>query len=353
VRFIAVGISHKTCPIALREKFYLNPGERELFLSGLRQEGGVREALVISTCNRTEVYALTTEPDPQVLIGHLCALKNITLKRPLKKSFYVYADEKALRHLFSVACGLDSLIIGEKEILGQVKAAVALARKQSMMGRFMNILTNVILRTAKKVRHETSISTGGASVSWAAVRKAEEFLGGLRDKSVMILGAGKMSHLAAGDFRRKGVAELYVVNRTRENGEELARQFQAQAVDFFDIKDVLPRVDVCICSASAPHYLIEPALVEETMARKRTPLLMIDISMPRNIHPGVADIEGVNLISLDELDKVIEFNNQQRQSAVVHVKEIIEQGTKVFYRKINAAASLEHRGSAAIQFALT
>ena len=340
MRFIAVGISHKTCPIALREKFYLDPGERELFLSELRQEERVAEALVMSTCNRTEVYALVSGLDPLCLIRRLCLLKNITLNKQLEKSFYVYTDEKALRHLFSVACGLDSLIIGEKEILGQVKAAIALARKKGMTGRFMNILTNLALCTAKKVRHETKISVGGGSVSWAAVRRAEEFLGGLRGKSVMILGAGKMSHLAAGDFRRKGVAELFVVNRTREKGEDLARQFDAQAVSFLDIKEVLRKVDVCICSASAPHYLIELALVEKVMAQRRTPLLMIDISMPRNIHPAIAGLEGVTLIGLDELDKTVLANIGQRLEAVYDAQKIITQKLEDFTRKLNRSSAL-------------
>jgi len=344
VEFIATGISHKTSSIDLREQYFLSPHERELLLTELKCEPAVVEALVISTCNRTEIYALMSVADEELLRYRLCSVKRITSTKNIHRHFYSYRGVQAVEHLFQVSTGLDSLVLGEKQILGQLKASVELAREKQMLGRYFNILTNIVLRAGKKARSETAIDRGGSSISWAAVEMAKRHVKTLQDKSVLIVGAGKMSHLAASDLYRKGVSKLYVMNRTKDKGDDLASQFQAESVGFWEIKNILQHVDVCICSASAPHYLIEKDLIQEIMTQRQKELVFVDISMPRNIHPGVAHIDNVTLISLDELDKVIEGNIQQRQGAVDLVKKIIEQKVQEFYRKIDKATTLLEYG---------
>src|SRR3989338_3182138 len=187
-----VCISHKKCPVETREKFFLRTVERELLLSHLKNESSVVEGLILSTCNRTEIYAHLLDDDPALLVKSLFKIKGLHFSDDLMKYFYVKKDKDAVRHLFSVSAGLDSLILGEKQILGQVKVAVELSRQEGMLGKQFNILTNLAIRLGKKARTETEIDAGGSSVSWAAMKMAEEVLGQLNDKAVFMLGAGKM-----------------------------------------------------------------------------------------------------------------------------------------------------------------
>lgn len=335
--FLAVGVSHKTSDITIREMFCLNATDKEILFHRLRTEAGVYEALVISTCNRTEIYAVMREPEAKALVKVLCGVKNVAFSEKIACHFYQYHQETAVRHLLSVAAGLDSLVLGEKQILGQVRTAIEASREADMLGRFLNILSNMALRTGKKARTETSIGAGGSSVSWAAVRKAELFFGSLTGRSVLIIGAGKMSELAADDLKRRGTEKIYIMNRTCEKGQQLAEKFDGKALNFWEIKDALIEVDVCICSAGAPHYLVETDLVREVCAARSRHLLMVDISMPRNINPDVASLEGVTLVGLDDLQQVIDQSAQERLKAVYQVESIITRKTEEFYAKISAA----------------
>lgn len=333
---IAVGISHKTSPLETREKFYLDPTERELLLSELKNEPAVVEAIVLSTCNRTEIYAHVLCDEPGVLLETLFKVKNKPYQPELEKHFYSYCDQEAIRHLMEVSTGLDSLIIGEKQILGQIKDSIELSRKKGMMGKCFNILTNVAIRAGKKARTETQIDCGGSSVSWAAVEMAQKILGSLQDKSVLIIGAGKMSSLAASHLKKKGVSQIYVINRTCEKAMELAQQFGGQAASFLDIKNILEKIDVCICSAGAPHYLIEEDIIEDIMPKRiGKKLVLIDISVPRNINPAVAPLKDVFLMTVDDLKNVVDGNLNKRQMAIKAVEMIIAGKVKDFYEKLS------------------
>ncbi|MCA9409148.1 MAG: glutamyl-tRNA reductase, partial [Candidatus Omnitrophica bacterium] len=279
-----LGLSHKTADMEFREKFYLSDIERELLLAELKLESEITECFVISTCNRTEIYAMMKSANATLLLNKLCRIKKIKINLLTKNNFYVYFGEKAVRHLFSLSAGLESLVIGEKEILGQLKASFNLAREKNNLGRNFNILTNIVLQTGKKVRNETHIGSGGLSVSWAAVEMASGLLESLAGKSVLIIGAGKMSHLAASDFKRKKVKDLFIMNRTLEKGAVLASKIGGKAVVFSDLFKIIKKIDVCICSASAPHYLVEKELILKVMQTRQKKLILIDISMPRNIH---------------------------------------------------------------------
>jgi glutamyl-tRNA reductase len=335
MKILAIGINQKTAPIELREKFYLAPLEKELLLSEFKSDPSVMAAIILSTCNRCEIYATVVEDcDPLEIIKRLFRIKHQVMTDELYKIFYILEGPQAVEHFLKVACGLNSLILGEKQILGQVKDAVNLSREHGMMDRNLNILTNFVIETGKKARQDTQIDFGGVSVSAAAVTMAQNLLGSLEGKSVLVIGSGKMGCLALNYLRQKKTELVYLMNRTSEKAEVVAQEFQAQSVDFWDMKEVLAKVDVCICSSAAPHYLITKDLVETVIKMRSNPLICIDISMPRNIDPQVADVDRVQLISLDDLDRVIEGNLQKRQGAVRAVEDLISRKLEEFYKAI-------------------
>lgn len=345
MHILAVGINHKTSPLDIREKFHLSCAEREWLLSDLKSDPAVIEAFVLSTCNRTEIYAGLLEGNPGMLLKALSKVKKISLTEDLRRHFYCHEGEEAVRHLLSVSAGLDSLILGEKQILGQLKDAVELSRSKGMMGKQFNILSNIAIRTGKKARHETPIDCGGSSVSWAAVSMAQKLLGSLEDKSILIIGTGKMGELAANHLKQKGARRIFIMNRTYDKAVELTRRLGGVPVSFWDMKSLLERVDVCVCSAGSPHYIVTKDLTEEALKQhpeKR--LICIDISVPRNIEPGVAAVDGVTLVTIDDLDKVVEDNAQKRLGAVVQVEQIVAQKTREFYGKLQKASAAEEAG---------
>ena len=339
-----IGINHKTAPIEVREKFFLNPLQQDLFLSELKSHPLIAEALVLSTCNRTEVYVYGL-PMPRHMDFFLSLISNIKKSEFLpdvQRHFYSYQNAEAVRHFLQVTAGLDSLILGEKQIIGQVRNAVERARQKGMFGRYFNILSNLALRTAKKAQNETEISYGGSSVSWAAMALAENRLTTLEGKSILIIGAGKMGELALEQIRSKGVRQIYLMNRTETTAQDLARTYSGIAASFCDIKEILSEVDVCVCSAGAPHYILDKITVEKTMAlRNHRELILIDISMPRNIDPAAAQVEGISLFHIDDLEQVFGETMRKRQSAVRLVEDIIEGKMTAFYKKISFSESPE------------
>jgi len=347
MKIITIGLNHKTAPIAIREKLYLSPTEREYLLSELKCLPSVAEAMVISTCNRTEIYAHMLDDQPEILIEHMFRIKKMGSGHDARKHFYIYKEEKAVEHFFEVACGLNSLVLGEKQILGQVKEAVALSREKGMLSKTFNILSHVAIRAGKKAQHETEIGNGGSSVSWAAIAMAQKVLGTLEGKTFLIIGAGKMGKLATCYLHKKGWGKVYLMNRTEEKAASLAGQLGAEAVPFWRIKEILSLVDVCICASGAPHYLIDKDLVAEA-ARKREGRLIVfmDMSIPRNINPAVATVDHVKLFTIDDLEVVVKGSSERRQAAVREVQDIIVHKTKEFYGKLSACAA---HGNSAVE----
>ena len=332
----AVGISHKTASINIRERFYLDETRRRLLLSELKSDPAVMEAVVLSTCNRTEIYAHTIiRAADEFLLRGLFRAKAVPISSDLTRYFYSSRGSEAVRHLLRVATGLESLVLGEKQILGQLKAAVDLSREEGMLARTFNVLSAVAIRAGKKAQHETAIGSGGVSVSWAAVNAAEKICGTLKGRSVLIIGAGKMANLAAHQLKNKGTAHIYVINRSCTKAESLADKFGGTVVSFWDIQEVLKDVDVCICSSGAPHYLVEKDVVHKTMAsRPERPLVCVDISIPRNIEPSVGQVAGVSLITVDDLGDIVAETVQRRAGAFSEVDGIIHQKVDEFYGKI-------------------
>lgn len=339
-----IGLNHKTAPIEIRERFYLNENKRDLFLSELKSRPEVIEAFVLSTCNRTEIYLHTIDSDNNLIdyLQLLAQIKGIKLSEDSEIYFYQYAGQKVLHHLFSVSAGLDSLVLGEKQIIGQIRMAFDRAKDRGILGRNFNILANTAIRVGKKARNETDIGIGGSSVSWAAIRKAQKEFGNLQNKKVLIIGAGKMSKLTVGQIQSKGFKKLYVMNRTPEHAQRLAKQFGGEYVSFCDMKEVLADVDLCICSSSAPHYILDKRTVEKAInLSNHNEKLFIDISMPRNIDPKIKDIAGVNLYHIDELNIVVAQNMRLRENAIEDVKIIIEDKIQSYYQKIEKINYLE------------
>jgi glutamyl-tRNA reductase len=337
MNLILIGINHKTAPIEIREKFFLTPIEQELFLSELKSRPEVAEAFILSTCNRTEAYVhwIGDDNNFRFLIKLILQIKKLPLSPGYDKHFYIYRKEAAVEHFLRVATGLDSLVLGEKQILGQVKESIRRARDMATLAKTFNLLSNVAIRTGKKAQTETAISSGGSSVSWAAITMVERMLGTLRGKSVLIIGAGKMSELALKQIRERGVDPIYLMNRTVANALPLVSKYCGAAVPFSEIKDILGKVDVGVCSAGAPHYILEKETVAAVMqARQGRPLVLVDISMPRNIDPRVMEIEDVTLLHIDDLEKVVDENMRRRRVAAAEVETIVAAKLKEFYAKL-------------------
>jgi len=274
--------------------------------------------MLLSTCNRTEVYLAGVQGDP------LAAFEG-GWGQALAPYLYCHTGEEAARHLYHVAAGLDSLVIGETQIQGQVKRAWQDAHARGFTGALMNKAAQGALRTGKRVRTETGVADKVLSVSSAAVELAQNVFGSLEGRTAMIIGAGETAELTLTHLRAAGVERVIVVNRTVERAQALADRIGGQACPVDLVSEVLPETDVVIASAAAPHYVLWPDLVQDALTRRPHPLFLIDISLPRIIDPGVAHVEGAYLYNLDDLTRIVERNLQQRHSFVPRAQQIVEE----------------------------
>lgn len=345
MNIIVLGMNHKNAPLEIREQFSLSEPQQELLLSELKNNPSILEAFVFSTCNRVEVYAHLLEPATTSLaiLKVIFGIKKIDYTVKMADYFYHHQGKGAIEHLFRVSAGLDSMVLGEKQILGQVKVAFERAKARGMFAKFFHSLSSAAIRVGKKARNETDLGVGGSSVSWAAIAKAEKELGPLQDKAILIIGAGEMSDLAVGHIHNKGFKELYLMNRTLVNAENLAEKYNGKVVSFCDIKEILAEVDVCICSVGAPHYILDHDVVAKIMpVRHHKDLVLIDISVPRNIEPRIAHLNGVRLFYLDDLQEVVDANMELRRKAIGQVEEIIHGKVAEFLDKTIKATGSDH-----------
>jgi len=334
--FIA-GLSHKTAPIEVREKFYLNPLQQDLLLSELKNHPLISEAFILSTCNRIEIYIKRIDPaiNSSFVISLIGKIKKINFDPDVLSYIYTYEGHQALEHLLRVSCGLESLVLGEKQILGQVKHAVERARELGTLSSYFNILTNLAVRTGKKAQNETAISHGGSSISWAAIEMAQKTSPNLQDKSVLVIGAGKMGQIALNHLHDLGVKKIFLMNRTGGKAEHLAARYNGIPASFWNIKDILSEVDICFCAVGAPHYILDKEKIVNIMEiRQGRKLVLIDISMPRSIEPEVKVLPGVHLSAIDDLHEVVDNSMKKRQSALQEVETIIRQKIVEFNDKI-------------------
>lgn len=325
---LALGLNHTSAPLQLRER--LNFGEDQIRASLARltcgkASGPLSETIVLSTCNRIEIYAASNSLSFKELDDFLSDTHGVPLNE-FDQHLYRFKDMDAVRHLFEVAAGLDSLVIGEPQILGQVTKALELARGQSTAGPLLNRLFQAAIHTGKRARTETAISRNPASVSSLAASMAERVVHPVSEAQVVILGAGEMAELAVEALRKRGATRILVVNRTLERAQSLVQRWNAQAMTFENINRALASADILISSTGAPHTLISHEMVRDAVrTRPERPLMLIDIAVPRDIDPDVTDIPHVRLYDMDSLSDHLEHSLAERLSEVPQVRSILEE----------------------------
>ena len=331
---VLVGLNHRTAPVEVRERVAFGNGRLETALRDLVALPGVLEAAIVSTCNRVEVIACggDVETVGGALPGFLA--REHGLDEPvLAAHLYTHADREAVRHLFRVAASLDSMVVGEPQILGQLKEQYALAASVGASGRVLHRCFHKSFSVAKRVRSETGIAEKAVSVGSAAVELARGIFDRLEDKSAMLIGAGAMGELTARQLLAQGVGSVLVVNRTYERAMDVARELGGMPVPFERLARYLPLADLVIGTASADEYLLTPALVDEAMReRRRRPMLFVDLAVPRGFDPGVNAVDDVYLFDIDDLEGVIADNRGARAREAVKAETIIDAEVEAFWR---------------------
>ncbi|MCX8156923.1 MAG: glutamyl-tRNA reductase [Verrucomicrobiae bacterium] len=341
---LVVGISHRTAPVELRERFALPPARLPEALKALREKGLAQEAVLVCTCNRTELYAHTPAPAPEAFGALLRFFHEFTGQQEVvEEAFYQYAEPQSLEHLFKVAAGLDSMVLGETEILGQLKKAYELALEGRFTGPRLNKAFQRAFNTAKYLRTHTHIQRGSISVASVGVELAEKIFDTLRGRVVMVLGAGDTSEKAARALLSRGAKSVLVSNRSYERAVALAQELGGRAVRFDDWAAEFAAVDIVISSTAAPHYILDRAKLAPLMAlRENQPLLLIDLAVPRDIEPEVNFLENVYLYNIDDLQEIAADYLKQRQEEVGRCEAIIRERVRELLQGPAAAQAPQH-----------
>ncbi len=332
MKLYLLGINHKKAEIQLREKFALSKETLCEALELLHRNRFLNESYLLSTCNRTEIYAVSEQPEeifPQ-LEKILSEVSGLDLT-PYREKFYYLRDQEAVVHLFQVAAGMDSLILGEPQILGQVKEAFLLAGQKGNTGVILNRLLNMALSVGKRVRSETELGVGAISVAYAAVELAQKIFKNLGRETALLIGAGETGELIARHLREKGIGKLYITNRTFGKAEFLAAELEGEAIPFENFLEVLSEVNIVVGAASAPDYLITRQQVKDIVQRRSlNPLLFVDIGVPRNFDPTINQLEAVFLHDIDALDRIVQRNLERRRLELPNAQKIVQEELQNF-----------------------
>ncbi len=331
------GVSFHHSPVDVRERVTISSPKLPEALRWMSEQPGVRECMVLSTCNRTELYLSADEwvDGSDLFVRFARTLRGFDLT-PFSSQIYVLRGSEAISHLFRVASSLDSLVLGEPQILGQTKAAFREAENQACVGRILHRWVPRAFAAAKLVRRGTGICEAAVSVSYAAVQLARKIFENLSGRSVLLLGAGKMGELAAMHLKEAGASSIVVANRTLARAEEVAGRCSGRAVEFERRSEQIACADVVICSTEAPNYVLDKEVIQRTMrarSRLRRPLLILDISMPRNVDPRVAGMDGVYLFNIDDLESVVRANMKVRQAEAVRAELVLKNALERFLRE--------------------
>jgi len=329
---LALGASHKTASLDLRERLALLDGQLEPFLVELAGERGISEAVAVSTCNRTELYVVAGDP-VAAESALLAVLSRRAGVRPTELLASIYSERNcdAARHLFRVVSGLESMVVGEAEIQGQVKRAYESALHAGTTGPLTNRLFRAALATGKRVRSQTRISSGHASVSSVAVDAARGVVGELASRRVLIVGAGETAELTARAFHEQGVSTMFVANRRRDRAIALAERFGGESGSFDALPDELERADVVVTSTASPHAILGAEELAEVVAlRGGRPLLLVDLAVPRDVDPACAELAGVTLLDMDALQTAVRGNLRVRGAEAAHAVAIVEDEIQAF-----------------------
>ncbi len=325
MRLLVTGLNHRTAPVEVRERVAFSEGSLPGALLNLKGRAGLLEGMILSTCNRVEIAVTSEETsDPNPCVNAFLSDAHQLGQPALAQYFYRYEGRDAIRHIFRVAASLDSMVVGEPQILGQLKGAYAAAKAAGSVNGFLELVLTRAFSVAKRVRSETEIGQSAVSISYAAVELAREIFGSLNNRKVLLVGAGKMSELAARHLRRSGAANIFVTNRTRERADTMAKLFDGKVVDYEKFHQMLPEVDIVITSSGAPHYIINRDEMKKVIEKRRNrPMFLIDIAVPRNIEPAVNQLDNVFLYDIDDLEKVIQTNLKGRLKEAEQAEEII------------------------------
>lgn len=340
---LALGINHKTAPVSLRERVTFSPDTLDLALDSLLAQPMVQGGVVLSTCNRTELYLSVEEQDNlhDALIRWLCDYHNLN-EDELRNSLYWHQDNDAVSHLMRVASGLDSLVLGEPQILGQVKKAFADSQKGHLKASELERMFQKSFSVAKRVRTETDIGASAVSVAFAACTLARQIFESLSTVTVMLVGAGETIELVARHLREHKVKKMIIANRTRERAQVLADEVGAEVVALSDIDERLKEADIIISSTASPLPIIGKGMMERALkARRNKPVLLVDIAVPRDVEPEVGKLPNAYLYSVDDLQAIIEQNMAQRKAAAVQAESIVVQESGEFMSWLRAQSAVE------------
>jgi|TARA_B110000211_G_scaffold145805_1_gene166338 glutamyl-tRNA reductase len=331
-----LGINHKTAPVEVRERVAFDPASMNLVLKDLQELECVSEVVVLSTCNRTEIYCTADDRCPERIAQWLHANHDIE-RADLDASLYALTDDNAVAHTMRVASGLDSLVLGEPQILGQMKSAFAVAQEAGTTGTELGRLFRQTFSIAKRVRTDTAIGQNPVSVAFAAVRMAQHIFADLKNSRALLIGAGETIELVARHLRHAGVEHMTLANRTLARAQNLAQEFHAEAVLLEDIPMVLSQADIVISSTASPLPILGKGMVEKALKKRRhKPMFMVDIAVPRDIEQEVGDLSDVYLYTVDDLRDIIEENVRSREDAAKQAEELIEAGVEHFMRELKA-----------------
>ncbi|ELJ8532072.1 glutamyl-tRNA reductase [Vibrio cholerae] len=327
---LAIGINHNTASVELREKVAFGPEKLSLALNQLSTSSHVKGGVILSTCNRTEIYCDVRSASKNKVIEWLSQFHQVSLDE-LKPSLYVHEEQAAIRHLMRVACGLDSLVLGEPQILGQVKQAYAEARENHAVNPATEKLFQKAFSVAKRVRTETEIGGSAVSVAYAACTLAKHIFESLADATVLLVGAGETIELVAKHLAGHHCKRMIVANRTRERALSLAQQFGADVIALHEIPDYLAQADIVISSTASPLPIIGKGMVESALkARRHQPMLLVDIAVPRDIEPQVGKLNDAYLYSVDDLQSIVDSNIEQRKVEAIQAEAIVSEESATF-----------------------
>jgi glutamyl-tRNA reductase len=336
---LAFGINHTTASLAVRERMAFAPEDVANALHSASQEAGLNEVAILSTCNRTEIYA-TSEQELDLLTRWLTAHTNISAEE-LAKCYYCHQGDEAVRHMMKVAGGLDSLVLGEPQILGQMKSAYAAAVDAGTIGADLHSTFQQVFSIAKRVRTETAIGENPVSVAYAAVSLAQQIFSNLKEDTALLIGAGETIELVARHLAEQGIKRIIVANRTLDRAQRLARDFNGEAILLSEIPDYLHLADIVISSTASQLPLLGKGAVESALKkRKHKPMFMLDIAVPRDIEEQVSELDDVFLYTVDDLHAVIDENKKSRVAAADQAEEIINEGVEQYARQQRALNAL-------------
>lgn len=324
MHLLAFGINHKTAPVEIREQAAFAPESLAEALEGIRGAGVAAEAAIVSTCNRTELYCRIPEEQGSAAVDWFCDYHKFSVA-DIQPYLYMHPDSEAVKHAFRVASGLDSMVLGEPQILGQMKDAFAHAHRHGATGKLLNRLFQQTFSVAKQVRTDTAIGASAVSVAFAAVTLARKIFSDLSESTVLLVGAGDTIELCARHLQEQNIGKIIVANRTLERAELLADRFGAEAITLSELGSRMADADIVISSTASQLPILGKGAVEQALKkRKHKPMFMVDIAVPRDIEPEVSELDDVYLYTVDDLKEVVEENLQSRQQAAKEAEKIID-----------------------------